>query len=66
MDLGTMSTTMKLAIQIGLECDRNVFRCHNTNVEGTKTLFDIHLKEISKNTEIATSEDYECSLRKVN
>ena len=41
---------MKSAIHLGLEYDQILIACQNTNLQGTKTLFDISLMLIAENS----------------
>ena len=45
-----MSTTMKSATHLGLDYYQNLIACQNTNFDGTKTLFDMSLKQIADNS----------------
>ena len=45
-----MSTTMKSAIHLGLEYEKNLIACQNHNFGGTNTLFDISLRLIAENS----------------
>ena len=45
-----ISTTMKSAIHLGLECDQILIARQSTNFEGIKTLFDISLRLIAENS----------------